>query len=216
MGDIFREVDEELRQERYEKLWQQYGRYVIYGAAAIVLVFGGWQGWTHYEKAQRESASAQYAAAIRLAAENKTSEADAILADLIGKGGGSYAVLARFHRAALKAKTDDLAAAAAAYRALSDDSSLDESLRHAALVYSVSHEMDAPGADPKALGDRLSAAIAGDSAWRHSARELSGLIALKAGDDTQAKEHFQKLADDLDAPVNMRTRATQMISVLGG
>ena len=29
VGDLFREIDEELRQERFEKLWQAYGKYAI-------------------------------------------------------------------------------------------------------------------------------------------------------------------------------------------
>ena len=29
VGDIFREIDEELRQERFEKLWQHYGKHII-------------------------------------------------------------------------------------------------------------------------------------------------------------------------------------------
>ena len=36
MGDIFREVDEELKQDRYEKLWRQYGKFVIAGAVVVV------------------------------------------------------------------------------------------------------------------------------------------------------------------------------------
>ncbi len=216
MGDIFREIDEELRQERYEKLWQRYGRHFIGGLAAIVLAFGGWQGWTHYDRSQRESASAQYAAALRLAQENKTSEADAMLTSLIGKNSGSYGVLAKFQRAALKSGSGDLAGAAAAYKELAADTSLDSSMRDAALVFSVSHEMDAPNADLKAMQDRLAKIVSGNGVWRHSARELSGLIAMKSGDEARAKEIFQKLADDLDAPAEMRARATQLITVLGG
>ena len=44
VGDLFREIDEELRQERFEKLWQNYGKYVIGAAVAVVLSVGGWKG----------------------------------------------------------------------------------------------------------------------------------------------------------------------------
>ena len=37
MGDIFREIDEELRQERFEKLWQRYGKVVIGAAVGIIV-----------------------------------------------------------------------------------------------------------------------------------------------------------------------------------
>ena len=41
VGDLFREIEEELRQERFEKLWRSYGRYVIGAAVAVVVAVGG-------------------------------------------------------------------------------------------------------------------------------------------------------------------------------
>ena len=38
MSDIIREVDEELRHERYKKLWDRFGLYVI-GAALLGVLF---------------------------------------------------------------------------------------------------------------------------------------------------------------------------------
>jgi hypothetical protein len=215
VGDIFREIDEELRQERYEKLWVRYGRYAIGLMVAIVVVFAGWQGWSQYERTQRENASAQYAAALRLLADGKDSEAASLFASLAEKGGQSYGALSRFHQSALKAKTGDIAGAAKAYQEIAADSSLDDALRDAALLFSVSHEMDVANVAPKALLARLEPVVAGTGPWRHSAWELAGLLALKSGDEAGAKKHFQKIADDLAAPANMRSRAAQILSVIG-
>ena len=52
MGDIFREVDEELKQDRYEKLWRQYGKYVIAGAVLIVAAVAGWKAWESHQTSQ--------------------------------------------------------------------------------------------------------------------------------------------------------------------
>ena len=216
MGDIFREIDEELRQERYEKLWQKYGRFFVGAAVAVIVGFAGWQGWTHYDKSQREAASAQYASALRLAAEGKNSEAASLFASLAEKGGDSYGVLSRFHQAALKAKAGDLSGAAADYQAIAAESGVEGTLRDAALLFSVSHAMDQANADPKALLARLEPLVAGTGPWRHSARELSGLLKLRIGDEAGAKAQFQNIADDLAAPPNMRSRAAQVLSVIGG
>ena len=40
---IFREVDEELKQERYEKLWREYRWYIIGAAIVVVAAVAGWQ-----------------------------------------------------------------------------------------------------------------------------------------------------------------------------
>ena len=216
MGDIFREIDEELRQERYEKVWQKYGRFFVGAAIAIIVGFAGWQSWTHYEKSQREAASAQYASALRLAADGKNSEAASLFASLAEKGGDSYGVLSRFHQAALKAKAGDNAGAAMDYQAIAAESGVESTLRDAALLFSVSHAMDQSNTDPQALLARLEPLLEGTGAWRHSARELAGLLMLKTGDEAGAKAQFQKIADDLAAPANMRSRAAQVLSVIGG
>lgn len=38
MSDIFQEVEEDVRRERYEKLWKKYGNYII--ALAVLIVAG--------------------------------------------------------------------------------------------------------------------------------------------------------------------------------
>jgi hypothetical protein len=215
VGDIFREIDEELRHERYEKLWARYGRYAIGVMVAIVVVFAGWQGWGQYERTQRETASAQYAAALRLLADGKNSEAASLFSSLADKGGQSYGALSRFHQSALKAKAGDIAGAATAFQAIAADSSLDDALRDAALLFSVTHDMDVANVEPKALLARLEPVVSGAGPWRHSAWELAGLLALKSGDEAGAKAHFKKIADDLAAPANMRSRAAQILSVIG-
>ena len=40
MADIFKEVDEEIRHERYAKLWKKYGIYVYIVVGALVTVIG--------------------------------------------------------------------------------------------------------------------------------------------------------------------------------
>mgnify|MGYP006945477697 CR=1 FL=1 len=45
MSDIFREVDEDLRHERYKRLWDRFGVYVIGLAVVIVLGVSGYKAW---------------------------------------------------------------------------------------------------------------------------------------------------------------------------
>jgi hypothetical protein len=61
---------------------------------------------------------------------------------------------------------------------------------------------------------RLERLMKTDGAWRHAARELAGLLALRAGEGEAARGHFRKIADDLDAPQGMRARAVQVLAVI--
>ena len=57
MSDIFREVEEDVRRERFEQIWKQYGDYIIAGVAVIVIAIAGYELWQRYEETQRLKSS---------------------------------------------------------------------------------------------------------------------------------------------------------------
>ena len=95
MADIFREVDEDIRRERYSKLWKRYGKYVIAGAVAIVVLTAGREGWKQYQTAQREVAGERFAQALDLAASGRETDAVTAFSALADDAGAGYATLAR-------------------------------------------------------------------------------------------------------------------------
>jgi len=42
MSDIFQEVEEDVRRERYEQLWKKYGNYMVAAAIVVVMAVGGY------------------------------------------------------------------------------------------------------------------------------------------------------------------------------
>jgi hypothetical protein len=66
---------EELRRERMEKLWKQYGNYVIAAAALIVIIVLGYKYLEKVRLEAAEAAGAQYAAAMTLKSDGKKEEA---------------------------------------------------------------------------------------------------------------------------------------------
>ncbi|NKB21868.1 MAG: tetratricopeptide repeat protein [Alphaproteobacteria bacterium] len=214
MGDIFREIDEELRQERFEKLWQRYGKIVIGAAVAVVLAVAGFKAFEHFQTKQRDTYSAQYAAASKLLAEGKKTEAAALFAGLGKDGNTGYAVLSRFQQAAIRADTGDIPGAIKLYDAIASDNDVDKSLQEAAVIFSVSRQIDSGSADRTALDSKLTPLRDKENPWRHSANELSGLLALQAGDSAVARSRFTSISDDLKAPQRMRTRASQILAVI--
>lgn len=214
MGDIFREIDEELRQDRYERLWQSYGKYAIgFGLVVVAAVFG-WKAWQNYMVGQHQAQSLQFSSAGRLLQEGKKNEAAALFANLAERSSGGYRVLSRFHQAALRADSGDTAGAVALYDELAKDSGLDSTLREAAQIFTVMLLLDDPKSDSAALQARLDPLIRDKGAWRHAARELSGLLALRSGNNVAARGQFRTIADDLDAPQGMRARAVQVLAVI--
>lgn len=215
MADIFREIDEELRRERLEKLWQRHGKLIIAMAAAVVVGTAAYVGWQRYDENRRLALAEQYGAAVALADPNAgdLAKADAALAQLADQGGG-YGALAALERAAVKAKAGDLDGAGAIYEQLANKDSEPQNLRDLARLLRAMRLLDS--GDPAALKASLEPLTAPDNPWRFSARELIGLLALKSGDRAQATEVFTQLADDQSAPAALRARAAELAAALKG
>mgnify|MGYP003326011406 FL=1 len=54
MDDLFKEVDEELREERLAKIWKRIGPYVIGILAGVVIITSAVIGYKEYDKTQRQ------------------------------------------------------------------------------------------------------------------------------------------------------------------
>ncbi len=215
MGDIFREIDEELRHDRFEKLWREYGRYVIAGAVVVVLAVAGASGWRQYQESQRIADGARFAAAKAMSDDGKTEDAAALFAALGRESGTSYGTLARFHEAALSARERNAEAAVGLYDALAADTGIDAPFRDLATILSASVRANGSSPDAAAINDRLRPLIDAGGTWRHSALEILGTLAHRSGDMTKAKELFKRIVDDVEAPRGLRARAAQMLAIMG-
>ncbi len=212
---LFREIEEDLRHERFAKLWKRYGNYVIGAAFAVVLSVAGYQGWRAYDIATRQSDGERFAEALKLAGDNQTQAAEEAFAGLAADATKGYALLARFQEAALLAKGGERAAAAVAYEDLAADSGVDAVYRDLAVILGALHELNGTGAGAGDLSNRLAPLTADGNPWRHSAKELTAVLAARAGNRTKARELFTALAADVTAPQGIRARAGEMLAILG-
>jgi len=212
---IFREIDEELRQEHYAKLWQRYGKAVI--AAGVLLVGGvaGYQGWRTWDINMRTADGDRFAAAQALSLAKDTAGAEAAFAKLAEDASSGYVLLARFQAAAARTKAGDAQGAVALYNAIADSSSAAAVYRDLAVILGAAVELNA-GADTQALNQRIAPLMADDNPWRYSARELTAAIALNNGDRAAALGQFKAIADDAGSPRDMKQRAGEMVQALGG
>jgi hypothetical protein len=213
MSDILREVDEELRHERYRKLWDRYGLYVVGAAVLVVLAVAGWRGWEWYAARQAAESSARFEAAMQFSREGKRAEAEAAFNQLSKEGTAGYRTLARF-RAAGEAGKGDAKAGVAAFDALAADSSLEGPMRDIARLQSAYLLVDAASvAEIKGRVDSL--AVAGGP-FRHSANEVIGLAHYRAGEVEQAAKVFASIVGDPETPPSLRQRAQVMNALVAG
>jgi hypothetical protein len=210
---FFEEVSEELKQDRYAAMWKKYGRYFVALAVVIVLGVAGYQYWQGEQRKGRELASERLAAALALAREGKVKEATAAFAGLAQDGPKGYAQLARLQQAAQLLKSGDRAGAMLAFEQLANDSAADPLFRDVATVQWAYFALD--DADPAKMLDRLKPLTAKDHAWRHMALELSALYSERAGRRADAIQILTDLEKDKDAPEGVRSRAKELLAILG-
>lgn len=211
---LFREVDEDLREEQMRRLWKQYGGYLIAAAVLIVVVVAGSQGWKAWQNTQRLDEARAYEAAVRAVAAGNPDEGMAQLAALAASGATGHAALARLREAAVLVGQGKAEEALAAYRALADDTGADAALRDVARVLYALHGLDR--LEPGAVQAMVAPLDVPEGAFRFSAREVKALLALREGREEEARTLFAGLAADDQAPRGVRARANDMLGLLGG
>jgi hypothetical protein len=212
VSDIFREIDEELRRDNFFKLWQRYGKYVVALALVLVAATALFVGWKQYQLRQSQAEGVRYAAALDLVRQGKDKEAEDAFAAMAHDASGGRAMLARFQEAAEKAKGGDRDGAIALYDAIAADGSVSQVYRDIATLLAARFRIDS---DPKAAIQRLAPLADAGNPWHPSALELTAIAELKEGDKKAARETYQKIADDLNAPQGSRARAAEMVAALG-
>lgn len=213
MADFFHEVEEDVKRERYEKLWKAYGKYFLAGVAAIVIGTAGTVFWRDYQTRQREAESERFTAALELARAGRNADAANAFSELAQAAGTGYRVLARFRAAAALIETGDSAGAVATYDSIAADDGAGAVLGDLARLLAARTLVDAaPAGEVEA---RLAPLLGEQNPWRHSARELGAVLALKSGKVAAARKAFQALADDLTAPSAVRARGAEMLAALG-
>lgn len=214
MSDIFREVDEDLRQERYAKLWSRFGKYVVGAVVLVVVVAAVVIAWQNVTEGRRQAEGESFAEALELAREGATEQAATAFNRLAENSGSGYRALARLQAAAALVKAGNTDEAIAVYDRLATDGAVDRILRDLGALLAALHRFDA--ADNTEMLQRLGPLVLDSNAWRYSAREMQALVMHRSGDVAQARTLLEALVDDADAPSGIRSRAAELLGVIGG
>jgi hypothetical protein len=212
VSDIFREVDEDVRRERLQKLWERHSNLIVAAALLVVLGVGGWRGYEYWENQKAAESGSAFEAAVTLAEAGKQAEARAEFGKVAKEGSAGYRTLARFRDTAELGKLNP-AAAVKEYDALAADGSIGRTLQDLAVVRGAMIDVDtAPLAD---LAAKLEPLTAAGRPFRHSAREILALAAWRANDQAAAKRWFDLIATDAETPAGVRQRIDVLMALSG-
>ncbi len=210
---FFREVDEELRRDRFQVLVLRWWRWAL-GAALLALVaLALGLAWRAHRQARAGADAEQLSAALAALGTGDDKAADAPLAHVAASPRLAYRALAGITGADMAAGKGDLLGAIARYKLVADDPAVAPPLRDLALVRETTIEYDM--LPPAQVIARLSGLARPGGAWFGSAGEMVAMAYLKTGRPAQAGRMFAAIAGDAQAPDTIRARAAQMASGLG-
>ena len=211
MVDVFDEVEEELRQDRYRALLREYGPWAGGIAVAIVLGVAGYQFWSWQTRSVSNAASDQFMVAASHLEAGQSVEADLAFAELAESGPRGYAVLALFNRAELALQRGDRDGAIAFLNEAAQRA--DEPLTRDTAVYRAA-VMQFEDLSFDDINLRMQPLINEGSAYGVLARELVAAAAMRDGRWDDARSRYELLAISLDAPPGLAQRAAEALSYI--
>jgi hypothetical protein len=207
VSDIFREVEEDVRRERFEKLWKVYGNYAI---AALVLLFAGigaWQFWQRHDLQEREKFSDSFLAAQRI---SNPQAAASTFADLARTAPRGYGALTRLSQAGAMFASGQRDGAIELYKQIAkDDNGPIGSVARLRAAWGMAESASRPE-----LAELLKPLDQPGNAWRSNAREVLAYADYRAMDTKGALAKFSELALAPETPDGLRSRARAMADFL--
>ena len=211
MADLFDEVEEQLRSDRYRTLALKALPWVLGLAAAAIIAVLGWWGWSHYREQAVSQASEQYAAGLDALEQGRNDQAAKFFGQVSQTSAKGYKSLALMQLGGLQltqkhvtqaVQDFDQAAAAAPDDVIGDVARLKSAL---ALLDT------APEKDVEA---RLTPLMQVGRPYRVQAREALAFAKLMAGDTAGARGDFVIISGMLDAPEGARARAKAAMGLI--
>ncbi len=207
---LLREVQEELRREQMQKIWQRYNGLILGAAALIVLAVAGYKFLETRRITAAETGGAEFTAAESLSDQKKKEEAAKAFQTIAESGPAGYAALAKLQLAGAQVKDGKTADAVATYDSLAKQPGADDLLKNFAQLQAASLRM--ADADYQEIQNRLTPLIGENAAYDKSARELLGIAAFKAKKFDEARKYLEPLLLDPNASDALQERVKVIMS----
>ena len=210
---FIREVDEELQRDRMAMLWKRFGPLIIALASFVVLATAGKVAWDAWQARQLEQRGAAFAQAEATLNGNDPIAAAAEFAALAGVQKGDSSAIARLREVEAKIASNDAASAVTILEQLAATDDIDPVFRDFAAVAAAQRSVSE--GQPDNARNLLATRVEPDSPFHHSARELTAIAALLAGNVSDATELLLELQADTLTPADLRQRVQELLALLG-
>jgi hypothetical protein len=210
---FLREVDENLRRDRFEGFAKTYGVWIVAAVVLFLAAVGGWLYWQDRQREKTAESSEELTAIYNDIGAGNIEQASKRLEPLQEADNDVVRALALLTQAAIALEGNDTPAALAKYQAVADDRSMPDAYRNLGLIRATALEFDT--IEPAEVITRLQPLVEAGSPWFGSAGELTAMAYLKQGQRERAGRLFASIAEDGQVPETIRSRAVQIAGTLG-
>lgn len=210
-------IEEEIRNENWQRLWDKYGKLITYVSCAVIAGVGVYGMWQKQDLAEREAISSRYTFVQSAIVENDKSALSQIK-ELSQVSKKDYATLAKFEYAAiLKQKHDKQALAE--YKSIFESKKTNKILQELAYIFYVNSALDLM--PTKELASEIDKFIKNlkekyiGKSWDLFAKEALAFCYMKQGDITASKKALMDLAKTTGITEGMRERTKILLHSIG-
>jgi hypothetical protein len=209
--DLFEEVEEQLRSDRYRTFASRVLPWILVALAVALIGALAWWGWSSWREREAGKASELYAAGIEAFAAGDEAKASQAWTEVSKSSSRGFKSLALMQLAGLQI-VDGKVQPAVKLLDEAAEAAPDELLGDAARLKSALALLDT--APYQELESRLTPLIEKDRPYRHQAREALAFAKLLKGDQTGARSDFVVVSSQLDAPQGVKTRARAAVDLI--
>ena len=212
MGDIFQEVEEDIRSDKVRSIWKKYRVYIILLLLLIVCSVGIKSFWDYYKLKNLETRSENYFKAIDLI--NKDGGIGGIQAlttfsEKNGENENYLTMISNFTEAALRRNNNDLKNSLEIYSVIISGD-VDITYKDYAKIQSAEVLMELKNyKEAKVFLSEVTGSL-----FSNIAKEYTGYIELYEGNTSKAKDIFQEVVDDASVQNTIKDRIKEILVTL--
>ena len=139
--EFIREVDEDLKEEKRQKLWKKLLPYIVSISLGVILSTSGLVIWDNYSNNLKQRLGDDFTAAVELAKDEDIDAALLALDRIVDKGSDGYVTMAKMKKASLFIEQGDLQKGLEIYLDL-EKNAVDQSFRDIATILYVMNSID--------------------------------------------------------------------------
>ena len=211
MANIFNEVDEDIRKERYKKLWSSYGKYLIGLIISIILIFSINQFLVSKNIADNKRLLDIYFSAAEDIEKNQFELANESLNKIYNDKNATLAAFSALKLSETYLKNNNRIDAIAVLENIFSNNSLETIYRELALYKYIMINFDV--LDISDIESKISIINNKEGQFNPYFKELLGIKHITIGDKAKASSIFNELSSSENTPFDLKIRLEKLIQI---